>query len=87
MGRMQKQGNKTPKNKPGLRLNLVLLKLVFKWHAETWFKLSLAKLSLDKLGLFKTGLNRFKLSFRGKSNTFMHFFQHHKPSFSNVVLM
>ena len=61
------------KNKPGLRLNLVLLKLVFKWHAETWFKLSLDKLSLDKLGLFKTGLNRFKLSLRGKSNTFTHF--------------
>ena len=32
---MQRQGNKPPKNKPGLTLNLVLLKLVFKWHAET----------------------------------------------------
>ena len=84
---MQRQGNKPPKNKPGLTLNLVLLKLVFKWHAETWFKLGLVKLSLDKLGLFKTGLNRFKLSLRGKSNTFSHIFQHHKPSFSYVVLM
>ena len=79
---MQRQGNKPPKNKPGLRLNLVLLKLVFKWHAETWFKLGLAKLSLDKLGLFKTGLNRFKLSLRGKSNTFTHFF-----STINLVLV
>ena len=61
MGRMQRQGNKPPKNKPGLSLNLVLLKLVFKWHAETWFKLGLAKLSPDKLIL------------RGKSNTFTHF--------------
>ena len=83
---MQRQGNKTPKNKPGLRLNLDLLKLVFKWHAETWFKLGLAEPSLDKLGLFKTGLNRFKLSLRRKSNT-SHIFQHHKPSFSYVVLM
>ena len=83
---MQRQGNKPPKNKPGLRINLVLLKLVFKWHAKTWFKLGLAKLSLDKLGLFKTGLNRFKLSLRGISNTFTHF-QHSKPSFSYVVLM
>ena len=33
--------------------NLVLLKLDFKWHAETCFKLGLAKLSLDKLGLLK----------------------------------
>ena len=70
---MQRQGNKPPKYKPGLTLNLVLLKLVFKWHAETWFKLGLAKLSLYKLGLFKIGLNRFKLSLRGKSNTFTHF--------------
>ena len=70
---MQRQGNKPAKNKPGLRINLVLLKLVFKWHAKTWFKLGLAKLSLDKLGLFKTDLNRFKLSLRGKSNTFTHF--------------
>ena len=56
-GRMQRQGNKSPRNKPGLRLNLVLLKLVFKWYAETWFKLGLTKPSLNKLGLIKTGLN------------------------------
>ena len=53
---MQRQGNKSPRNKPGLRLNLVLLKLVFKWYAETWFKLGLTKPSLNKLGLIKTGL-------------------------------
>ena len=53
---MQRQGNKVPKNKPGLRL-LVLLKLLFKWYAETWLKLGLAKPSLDTLGLIKTGLN------------------------------
>ena len=69
---MQRQGNKSPRNKPGLRLNLVLLKLVFKWYAETWFKLGLTKPSLNKLGLIKTGLNRFKLSLKGKSNTFTH---------------
>ena len=57
LGRMQRQGNKSPRNKPGLRLNLVLLKLVFKWYAETWFKLGLTKPSLNKLGLIKTGLN------------------------------
>ena len=59
-GRMQKQGDKSPRNKPSLRLNLVLLKLVFKWYAETWFKLGLTKPSL------------FKLSLRGKYNTFTH---------------
>ena len=69
---MQRQGNKFARNKPGLRLNLVLLKLVFKWYAETWFKLGLTKPSLNKLGLIKTGLNRFELSLRGKSNTFTH---------------
>ena len=71
-GPYERQGNKSPRNKPGLRLNLVLLKLVFKWYAETWFKLGLTKPSLNELGLIKTGLNRFKLSLRGKSNTFTH---------------
>ena len=66
---MQRQGNKPPKNKHGLRINLVLLKLVFKWHAKKWFKLGLAKLSL-----FKTGLNRFKLSLRGKNPILSHIF-------------
>ena len=73
MGRMQSQGNKHPRNKPGLRLNLVLLKLVFKWYAETWFRLGLTKPSLNKPSLIKTGLNTFKLSLRGKSNSFTHF--------------
>ena len=51
---MQRQGNKPRKNEPGLRLNLVLLKLVFK--PETWVKLGLTKPILNKLSLIKTGL-------------------------------
>ena len=58
---MQRQGNKSPRNKPGLRLNLVLLKLVFKWYAETWFKLGLTKPSLNKLCLSIQSLELFMI--------------------------
>ena len=54
---MQRQGKKSPRNKPGLRLNLVLRKLIFKWYAGNWLKLGLATQSLDKLGLYKTGFS------------------------------
>ena len=78
---MQRQGNTSPRNKPGLRLNLVLL---IKWYAETWFKLGLTKPSLNKLDLIKTGLNRFKLSLRGNP-ILSHIFQQHKPSFTVML--